>query len=144
MLWKQNLSCDDFDRNNSKQIWFTLMVYTTPSREYEERTMYSLTCYTQESCSLKCPDVNTPAVNTLNMTSNGIIWHKVLKHSGVWIWLWNIKQHHTSCIITLCVCSVCPSVHPPLCPILVNTISQEGFDGMSANLAQISTCEWTA
>ncbi|XP_070761970.1 interleukin-1 receptor type 1-like [Enoplosus armatus] len=61
--------------NAGSQSWFRLTVYTT-QREYEERTKYPVTCYTQESCTLHCPDVNTPAVNTPDITSSGIMWHK--------------------------------------------------------------------
>ncbi|XP_045887840.1 interleukin-18 receptor 1-like isoform X2 [Micropterus dolomieu] len=68
------LHCPD-TRNASSQFWFRLTVYTT-EREYEERNMYSETCYTQESCKLNCPDVNIPAENTPDITSNSIIWHK--------------------------------------------------------------------
>ncbi|XP_069553667.1 interleukin-18 receptor 1-like [Brachyistius frenatus] len=56
--------------------WFTLTVYATQSREYDENTQYSSTCYTQESCTLYCPSANVPCVHTPNITSNGIIWHK--------------------------------------------------------------------
>ncbi|CAJ1049484.1 hypothetical protein PFLUV_G00030520 [Xyrichtys novacula] len=58
------------------QTWFKLMVYPMQSREYERKTTFSTTCYTQESCTLYCPDVNTPDVATPNITSNGIIWQK--------------------------------------------------------------------
>ena len=57
------------------------MVYTTQTREYEEMTTHPVTCYTLESCTLTCPDVNLPAGNIPNITINGTIWHKVLKHS---------------------------------------------------------------
>ncbi|XP_041649200.1 interleukin-1 receptor accessory protein-like [Cheilinus undulatus] len=62
--------------NVSRQFWFRLTVYTTQSREYEEKATYSKTCYTQESCTLNCPDVGLPAVNTPNMTRSGLSWHK--------------------------------------------------------------------
>ncbi|XP_020493649.1 interleukin-18 receptor 1-like [Labrus bergylta] len=55
---------------------FMLTVYTEQSREYEEQTTYSTTCFTQEYCMLNCPDVNIPDVNTPNMTTNDIMWHK--------------------------------------------------------------------
>lgn len=77
------LSCGYFDRNGSRQFGFRLMVYTAHNKTYEAKTTYSLTCYTHESCTLKCPDVNTPAVNILNITSYGVIWTKVLEHHGV-------------------------------------------------------------
>ncbi|KAM7014977.1 uncharacterized protein LKV04_013008 [Tautogolabrus adspersus] len=67
-----NYSCSQ--GNASSQ--FVLTVYTSPSKEYEEWNTYSATCFTQESCTLHCPDVNIPDVNTPNMTSNGIMWHK--------------------------------------------------------------------
>ncbi|XP_076587203.1 interleukin-18 receptor 1-like isoform X2 [Chaetodon auriga] len=53
--------------NASEQ--FRLTVYTT------QRDTYPQTCHVQLSCTMNCPDVNTPAVNTY-ITSNGIIWHK--------------------------------------------------------------------
>uniref|UniRef100_A0A8D3AP66 Interleukin-18 receptor 1-like n=1 Tax=Scophthalmus maximus TaxID=52904 RepID=A0A8D3AP66_SCOMX len=62
--------------NASNQFWLTLTVNTAQSREYEERTKYSKTCYTQQSCKLTCPDLDSPDVNTPNITSNGITWHK--------------------------------------------------------------------
>nr|XP_046247507.1 interleukin-18 receptor accessory protein-like isoform X2 [Scatophagus argus] len=62
--------------NSSRLFRFRLTVYTTLTKEYEDKTTYTKSCYTQNSCTLNCPDVNTPAVNTLNITSNGIIWHK--------------------------------------------------------------------
>ncbi|XP_040898459.1 interleukin-18 receptor 1-like [Toxotes jaculatrix] len=60
----------------SSQICFTLTVSAAQSKEYEEETQYPKTCYTQESCKLNCPDVNIPALNTPNLTSNGITWRK--------------------------------------------------------------------
>ncbi|XP_039991416.1 interleukin-1 receptor-like 1 isoform X2 [Xiphias gladius] len=60
----------------SSQFWFMLTVNTAQSREYEERSRYSKTCYTQESCKLNCPDVNIPAENIPNITRNSITWHK--------------------------------------------------------------------
>uniref|UniRef100_UPI0037E9ACFF interleukin-1 receptor accessory protein-like n=1 Tax=Semicossyphus pulcher TaxID=241346 RepID=UPI0037E9ACFF len=69
-----NYSCSQ--GTASSRFWFRLTVYTTQTTEYEERATYSTKCYTQESCTLHCPDVNIPDVNTPNMTSNGIIWHK--------------------------------------------------------------------
>ncbi|XP_051235061.1 interleukin-1 receptor-like 1 isoform X2 [Dicentrarchus labrax] len=62
--------------NASKTFWFTLTVYKTQTKEYEEKTMYTRTCYTQESCKLQCPRANIPAANIQNITSKGIIWHK--------------------------------------------------------------------
>uniref|UniRef100_A0A3Q1IQS8 Interleukin 18 receptor 1 n=1 Tax=Anabas testudineus TaxID=64144 RepID=A0A3Q1IQS8_ANATE len=55
---------------------FRLTVYNTQSTENEERNKYSKTCYAPESCTLSCPEVNIPDVNTLNMTSNPITWHR--------------------------------------------------------------------
>ncbi|XP_044048601.1 interleukin-1 receptor accessory protein-like [Siniperca chuatsi] len=60
--------------NASSQFWFRLTVYTT--RRENEKKNYSATCYTHESCTLSCPDVNIPAENTPDITSNGIKWHK--------------------------------------------------------------------
>uniref|UniRef100_A0A8C4H1B9 Interleukin-1 receptor accessory protein n=1 Tax=Dicentrarchus labrax TaxID=13489 RepID=A0A8C4H1B9_DICLA len=62
--------------NASRKFWFTLTVYKTQTKEYEEKTMYTRTCYTQESCKLQCPRANIPAWNIQNITSKGIIWHK--------------------------------------------------------------------
>ncbi|XP_028258334.1 interleukin-18 receptor 1-like [Parambassis ranga] len=67
-----NYSC--FLRNASSQ--FQVKVHPTKSREYEERTQYSSTCYTQEACTLNCPGVSLPPVNNTSITSNGITWHK--------------------------------------------------------------------
>ncbi|XP_076587251.1 interleukin-18 receptor 1-like [Chaetodon auriga] len=61
--------------NASRQFRFRLTVYKTQTREYEERSTYSAICYAQESYTLNCPDVDTPAANTY-ITSNGITWHK--------------------------------------------------------------------
>ncbi|XP_041792026.1 interleukin-18 receptor 1-like [Chelmon rostratus] len=55
---------------------FRLTVNTTQTMKYEERNTYPAICYRQDSCTLNCPDVNVPAVNIPNMTSNPIIWHK--------------------------------------------------------------------
>ncbi|XP_068586732.1 interleukin-18 receptor 1-like [Cebidichthys violaceus] len=62
--------------NASSQFWFRLIVCTTQSGEYEKRTQYPQICYTQEACELNCPEVNVPARNTPNITTNGITWHK--------------------------------------------------------------------
>ncbi|XP_070691781.1 uncharacterized protein [Pempheris klunzingeri] len=69
-----NYSC--FLGNVSSQSWFRLTVYTTQTRDIEESTTYSATCFAQHACTLNCPEVNIPPVNTPNITSNGIIWHK--------------------------------------------------------------------
>ncbi|KAI9519640.1 hypothetical protein NQZ68_025775 [Dissostichus eleginoides] len=62
--------------NTSSQLWFRLRVCTKQSRGCEQRSHYPKICYTQEACTLYCPDVNTPAAITLNITSNGVIWYK--------------------------------------------------------------------
>nr|XP_020460610.1 interleukin-1 receptor type 1-like [Monopterus albus] len=62
--------------NDSRPFWFRLTVYTAQSREYDKRTKHPVTCYTNESCKMHCPDVNIPAANILNITNNGFIWHK--------------------------------------------------------------------
>ncbi|XP_033486238.1 interleukin-1 receptor type 2-like [Epinephelus lanceolatus] len=69
-----NYSCSQGDAGS--QSWFRLRVYTT-QREGEEMSQYPGTCYTQEACTLYCPDVNVPAEGILNITSNSIIWRKV-------------------------------------------------------------------
>ncbi|XP_077374829.1 interleukin-18 receptor 1-like isoform X2 [Festucalex cinctus] len=69
-----NYSCSQ--RNVSKQFWFRLTVYTTLTRELEDRTQYTMTCYTQESCTLNCPEVDIPPPNNPNFTSYDIIWNK--------------------------------------------------------------------
>ncbi|XP_032357502.1 interleukin-1 receptor type 1 isoform X2 [Etheostoma spectabile] len=74
-----NYSCTQ--RNAS--AWFRLTVVTTQSREYKERFQYPATRYTNEAFTLHCPDVNVPAENIPNITSNGIIWHKEGKPSPV-------------------------------------------------------------
>uniref|UniRef100_A0A3Q3X7T3 Ig-like domain-containing protein n=1 Tax=Mola mola TaxID=94237 RepID=A0A3Q3X7T3_MOLML len=78
--------------NGSREYWFSLTVYGSRSREYEARTTYSLTCYTQESCTLTCPDANTPPVNTLNITSNGTVWHKVGESLPVAGFFWRVEE----------------------------------------------------
>ncbi|XP_034536818.1 uncharacterized protein LOC117810922 isoform X2 [Notolabrus celidotus] len=60
----------------SSRSWFMLTVYSTQSREYEERSTYPKTCYTQESCTLHCPDLYIPNDETPNITSRGITWNK--------------------------------------------------------------------
>ncbi|KAK5874177.1 hypothetical protein PBY51_019150 [Eleginops maclovinus] len=62
--------------NSSSKLWFTLRVCTTQSRKHEQRSYYPTTCYSQEACTLYCPDVNTPSAITPKITSNGIIWYK--------------------------------------------------------------------
>ncbi|KAL3061162.1 hypothetical protein OYC64_009382 [Pagothenia borchgrevinki] len=62
--------------NTSSQLWFRLRVCTKQSRGCEQRSRYPMTCHSQETCTLYCPDVNTPAAITLNITSNGVIWYK--------------------------------------------------------------------
>lgn len=75
------LSFNKHYRNTSKQ--FRLTVYTTQSTNNEEKNMYSKRCYMQESCTLNCPDEHAPDVKTMNMTSNSIIWHKVIFHDMI-------------------------------------------------------------
>ncbi|XP_028438032.1 interleukin-18 receptor 1-like isoform X2 [Perca flavescens] len=70
--YQGNYSCTQ----GNASTWFRLTVLTTQSREYENMTQYLTTCYTEETCTLRCPDVNIPAQNIPNITSNGIIWHK--------------------------------------------------------------------
>ncbi|KAL6112873.1 il18r1 [Pungitius sinensis] len=62
--------------NASRPFWFRLIVLTTQSKEYQKRTQYSQTCYTQEGCTLNCPEVNVPSASITNITSKGITWHK--------------------------------------------------------------------
>ncbi|XP_026233284.1 interleukin-1 receptor-like 1 [Anabas testudineus] len=50
---------------------FRLTVYNTENKE-----KFSKICTAEESCTLSCPEVNIPDVNTLNMTSNPITWRK--------------------------------------------------------------------
>ncbi|XP_059208160.1 interleukin-18 receptor 1-like [Centropristis striata] len=69
-----NYSCST--GNGSSQLWFRLVVQTTQSREDQKQSQYSKTCFAEEACRLHCPDVNTPAANIPNITSNGIIWNK--------------------------------------------------------------------
>ncbi|KAM9861161.1 interleukin-1 receptor-like 1 [Aulostomus maculatus] len=63
-------------RRSGRPSWFSVTVYTNLSRECEERIQYPMICSAQESCTLTCPDANTPDTDTLNFTSNGIVWHK--------------------------------------------------------------------
>ncbi|XP_072237418.1 interleukin-1 receptor type 1-like [Leuresthes tenuis] len=67
--------------NTSRKTRFRLTVYTTQSRENEGRGKYPATCYTQQPCTLYCPDVNVPWVISSNISSNGITWHKEGKTS---------------------------------------------------------------
>ncbi|XP_030581960.1 interleukin-1 receptor accessory protein-like isoform X2 [Archocentrus centrarchus] len=68
-----NYSCSF--RNSSRRSWISLKVYTAQSREYDEITQYKKTCYTEEPCTLYCPDEHIP-VETLNISSNSLTWHK--------------------------------------------------------------------
>uniref|UniRef100_A0A8C9X2R2 Interleukin-1 receptor-like 1 n=2 Tax=Sander lucioperca TaxID=283035 RepID=A0A8C9X2R2_SANLU len=70
--YRGNYSCTQ----GNASTWFRLTVLTPQSREYEKMTQYSTTGYTEEAFTLHCPDVNIPAENIPNITSNGIIWHK--------------------------------------------------------------------
>ncbi|XP_077420267.1 interleukin-18 receptor 1-like isoform X2 [Vanacampus margaritifer] len=63
-------------RNVSKQFWFRLTVYSTLTRELENSTQYTMTCYTHESCTLTCPDNDIPPPSNPNFTSYDIIWRK--------------------------------------------------------------------
>ncbi|XP_049574924.1 interleukin-18 receptor accessory protein isoform X2 [Syngnathus scovelli] len=69
-----NYSCSQ--RNESEKLWFRLTVYTTLTTELEHKTWYRMICYTQESCTLSCSDVNIPPSNNPYFTSYDIIWHK--------------------------------------------------------------------
>ncbi|XP_037549069.1 uncharacterized protein LOC119425605 [Nematolebias whitei] len=62
--------------NASSPFWFQLRVYTTHCSEYEKRSRYLTTCYTQEPCRLFCPAKNIPAEDTPNITTKGITWHQ--------------------------------------------------------------------
>lgn len=62
--------CDYTDSNSSK--WISLKVHTSQSREYKEKTQFKTTCYTDESCTLYCCNIDAP-----NVTSNNVTWHKV-------------------------------------------------------------------
>ncbi|XP_055363147.1 interleukin-18 receptor 1-like isoform X2 [Betta splendens] len=67
-----NYSCSL--RNSTCQSWFSVIVYST---QPEERNKYTGICYTQESCTLTCPEVNIPEAGTLNITNfNSIMWRK--------------------------------------------------------------------
>ncbi|XP_030582145.1 interleukin-18 receptor 1-like isoform X1 [Archocentrus centrarchus] len=68
-----NYSCSF--RDSSRRSWISLKVYTAQSREYDEITQYKKTCYTEEPCTLYCPDEHIP-VETLNISSNSLTWHK--------------------------------------------------------------------
>ncbi|KAM6943496.1 uncharacterized protein FYW49_005325 [Xenentodon cancila] len=68
-----NYSCDS-RRNTSSRMWFMVTVYTAPSKEYEERNQYPITCHKQQSCTLDCP--HDLAEDTPNITSRGITWKK--------------------------------------------------------------------
>lgn len=68
-----------FNRKRRRQFCFKLTVLAAQSPGTDPRTTYSQTCFTQQACTLMCPDVNTPAPNTPNLTANGIVWHKVFQ-----------------------------------------------------------------
>ncbi|XP_029987039.1 interleukin-18 receptor 1-like isoform X2 [Sphaeramia orbicularis] len=69
-----NYSCSLW--NTTVQSWFRLIVYTTLSSDLERKTQYPITCYSQEACTLTCPDRNIPDKNILNITTTGIVWKK--------------------------------------------------------------------
>lgn len=73
--YEGNYSCSLW--NTTIQSWFRLIVYTTLSSDLERKTQYPVTCYSQETCTLTCPDRNIPDKNTLNATS--IVWQKADK-----------------------------------------------------------------
>lgn len=75
-----NDTIDYVNRNRSRRFWFRLTVLPAQSPELEPRTTYSQTCFTEEACTLMCPTVNTPAQDIPNMTTNEIVWHKVLNN----------------------------------------------------------------
>ncbi|KAM9764628.1 interleukin-1 receptor-like 1 [Menidia menidia] len=62
--------------NASRKTWFRLTVSTTGFKENKGRGEYPATCYSQESCTLYCPEVNVPRVNSSILSSAGITWHK--------------------------------------------------------------------
>ncbi|CAJ1049486.1 interleukin-18 receptor 1-like [Xyrichtys novacula] len=100
-----NYSCSlRHNRTSMSQTWFRLRVYTTQSREYEEKPTYPTTCYIPESCTLYCPDANTPDVATPNITSNGVIWQKegesMLNHEDSITYLSVEENHHGVYICT--------------------------------------------
>uniref|UniRef100_A0A671WSJ6 Interleukin-18 receptor 1-like n=1 Tax=Sparus aurata TaxID=8175 RepID=A0A671WSJ6_SPAAU len=86
-----NYSCSQ--GNASRKYWFKLMVYTTRTREYEEKTTYPMTCNTPESCTLTCPDVNIPAENIPDITTSGTIWHKKADSSLTASYFSSVKEN---------------------------------------------------
>lgn len=77
-----NYMWDDFNRSGARPFCFRLTVLPAQSPEPDLRRTYSQTCFTGEACTLECPDANTPAPNTPNMTKNGTVWHKVSNLAG--------------------------------------------------------------
>ncbi|XP_057676952.1 interleukin-1 receptor-like 1 isoform X2 [Corythoichthys intestinalis] len=69
-----NYSCSQ--RNVSGQSQLSLKVYTTMSKELENITRFSHTCYTQEYCKLECPEVNIPPISSSIFTRPIPTWHK--------------------------------------------------------------------
>nr|XP_020461174.1 X-linked interleukin-1 receptor accessory protein-like 2 [Monopterus albus] len=64
-------------RNASSQFWFRLTVYTAQSREYDKRTKHPVTCYTNESCKMHCPDEGeslpkSSYFSSVEMTDHGV------------------------------------------------------------------------
>ncbi|XP_072237417.1 interleukin-18 receptor 1-like [Leuresthes tenuis] len=62
------------NRNTSRETRLT--VYTSQSKENKGRGQYLQKCYTQESCTLYCPEDKIPAADTLNITLRDITWIK--------------------------------------------------------------------
>ncbi|KAM4743686.1 interleukin-18 receptor 1-like [Anableps anableps] len=92
-----NYSCSPL-RNTRYQMRFRLRVYSELSKEFKFRNRYNQTCYTNQACTLNCPEENIP-----NSTRTGTAtWHKEngelskhyfpsvgLEKSGVYICTWS-------------------------------------------------------
>ncbi|XP_035001656.1 interleukin-18 receptor accessory protein-like isoform X2 [Hippoglossus stenolepis] len=73
--------------NSSCQCRFTVTVNTAQSRGNDS----SKTCHSQQSCELTCPPVN---IRIVNITSNGITWHKegrLLPNKGYFL---SVEENH--------------------------------------------------
>eukprot|EP00066_Takifugu_rubripes_P019089 XP_011608355.1 PREDICTED: interleukin-18 receptor 1-like isoform X1 [Takifugu rubripes] len=63
-----NYSCSA--GNKSGQSWFRLTIEATRSSPFDQ------TCNAKESCTLECPEKNSPAENIPGIKPSGITWHK--------------------------------------------------------------------
>ncbi|KAJ0056423.1 hypothetical protein NL108_006893, partial [Boleophthalmus pectinirostris] len=60
----------------NKTFWSQLVVLTAVSDGSHSGAQYTTTCFTGDSCTLRCPISNAPASDIPSMTRNGITWTK--------------------------------------------------------------------